>query len=90
MTKKTSVQCEKFDFAIGRLANIYYSYVLPGLISAEFNIISKGKGNVFIHFQFEITLENQFFLVVIHHRKTNLKSSKINYISQVHISNLIF
>ena len=59
MTKKTSVQCEKFDYAIGRLANIYYSYVLPGLISAGFNIISKGKGNVFIHFQFEITLENQ-------------------------------
>ena len=59
MSNKTSVQCEKFDYAIGRLANIYYSYVLPCLISAEFNITPKGKGNVFIHFQFEITLENQ-------------------------------
>ena len=59
MPKKTSVQCEKFDYAIGRLANIYFSYVLPDLISDQFRLTSNEKGNVFIHLQFEITLENQ-------------------------------
>ena len=59
MSKSTSVQCKDFDMAIGSLANIYLSYVLPGIIASHFANAPNEKGNVLIHLQFEITLENQ-------------------------------